>query len=182
MNKEATWMKFSHTVGIDVPTAAIDLGDWIFGMSDEEYQQCAKGHRAMGVLGDAARSGMINVESIGGSLLIQHYKTQFLHDDHVSFVSSKSRAYLMHLVPMRVWVGWEMQVSPVAEGRSDFRCTIEVVLPLVVRVLGPLTGANHFIKQHLIEETESFADHVTKRFTATKLAGVPVRLDAARAA
>lgn len=175
-------MKFSHSVEIDVPTAAIDLGQWIFGMSDAEYQQCAKGHRAMGVFGDAERSGMINVESIGGSLLIQHYKTQFLREDHVSFVSSKSRAYLMHLVPIPVWVGWDMQVGEAAHGKSDFRCTIEVVLPLVVRIVGPVTGTNHFIKRHLIEETKCFAEHLIKKFAAPGLIGKRSQLTTAHAA
>ncbi len=175
-------MKFSHSVDIDVSADEIDLPDWIFGMSDTEYQRCAKGHRAMGIEGGGDRSGMVNVESIGGSLLIQHYETQLLRKDHVSFVSGRSRAYLMHLFPIPVRVGWDMQVSEVAGGKSNFRCAIEVVLPLPVRLAGPLIGTNHFIRQHLAEETRGFAEHLTSRFAPVAHAGKLGRQAAARAA
>ena len=70
-------MKFSHEVSMAVPASSVDLPNWLFSLSEADYQACAKGHRAIGMLGGNERSGMVNVESIGGSLLVQHYATRW---------------------------------------------------------------------------------------------------------
>ena len=113
-----------------------DLPEWLFSLSEAVYAACARGHRAIGVVGGARRSGMINVESIGGSLLIQHYATRLAAKDHVTMVSEASRAYLMHLAPVSIGVVWDMQVIPAQRETSRFRCTIDVAMPTAVRVLG----------------------------------------------
>jgi hypothetical protein len=59
---------------LDVPCAEIDLESWLFGLSDAEYQACARGHQAAGVFNDEHGRGMVNVESIGGNLIVQHYR------------------------------------------------------------------------------------------------------------
>ena len=69
-------MSISHTahVTLNEPSDEIDLEAWLFGLSDADYQACAKGHQGAGVFTDEQGRGMINVESIGGNLIVQHYR------------------------------------------------------------------------------------------------------------
>ena len=44
-------MIFSHEVPLQLPTHAIHLDEWLFNLSESEYQACARGHRAVGTNG-----------------------------------------------------------------------------------------------------------------------------------
>ena len=156
-------MRYSHEASIPVAAGAIDLAQWLFDLSEADYGACARGHRAIGVVGGDRRSGMVNVESIGGSLLIQHYATRLAAKDHVTMVSEASRAYLMHVVPVRVGVVWDMRVFPDGPETSRFQCTIDVAMPLAVRVLGLFNGTGFFVRRHLVEETHGFARDIARK-------------------
>lgn len=43
-------MPISHTatVAFSEPTGEIDLAAWLFGLSDVDYQACARGHHGAG--------------------------------------------------------------------------------------------------------------------------------------
>ncbi len=157
-------MRFSHQAMIDLPVEAIDLPDWLFTLSEADYAACAHGHRAIGMLGGVQRTGMVNVESIGGSLLIQHYATRRAEKDHVTMVSEASRAYIMHILPVTCSVIWTMQTQADGQDKTLFECAIEVTLPAVVRLLGDTIGTSFFIRRHLIEETHGFARNIARRF------------------
>lgn len=101
-------MVFTHEASIGIPSSAIRLDEWLFHVSEEDYKACARGHRAVGTNGGERFLGMVNVESMAGALIIQHYRTELLEVDHVRLSSEKSRAYLMHLVPFHLRVTWEM--------------------------------------------------------------------------
>ena len=149
---------------IDLPVETINLPDWLFTLSEADYFSCAHGHRAIGMLGGAQRTGMVNVESIGGSLLIQHYATRLAEKDHVTMVSETSRAYIMHIVPVKCGVIWDMQMRAAGQDKTLFECTIDVTLPAVVRLLGYTIGTPVFIRRHLVEETHGFAKNIARRF------------------
>ena len=46
---------------LEVPASDIDLESWLFGLSDAEYQACARGHHGAGVFNDERGRGMVNV-------------------------------------------------------------------------------------------------------------------------
>jgi hypothetical protein len=91
-------MPISHTahVTLNAPSDDIDLEAWLFELSDADYQTCAKGHRGAGVFADEQGRGMINVESIGGNLIVQHYRRVRADRSSVEMYSSASRVYLFH--------------------------------------------------------------------------------------
>ena len=157
-------MKFTHRATLPVPLRSIDLGEWIFNLTDEEYQACAIGHHAMGLIGGAQRLGIINVEVMAGTLIVQHYQTRLAQPDHVTFVSPASEGFLLRLLPFKMSVTWDMQVTALTEETSSLRCTIEVEYPLWVKVAGFLNAATHFVHQHLIEETVGFARELTAKY------------------
>ena len=97
---------------------------------------------------------MVNVEFMAGALIIQHY---------VKLVSVRSRAYLMHVIPFHLQVSWEMQVSSVSAEQSKLRRTIDVRNPLWVRFIGFFNATNYWIRRHLVEETQGFANDLARK-------------------
>ena len=68
----------------------IDLPAWAFGLPDAEYQGCSPAHVAAGftTAPDGGRMS-INVEVIGGSLMVQHY-TETLGEKETCIRSAQS--------------------------------------------------------------------------------------------
>ena len=156
-------MILTHEAAIPLAAGDIHLDEWLFNLSEEDYKACARGHRAVGTSGGSHFKGMVNVESMAGALIIQHYKTELLEANHVRLFSHRSRAYLMHLLPFHLQVGWEMQVSSVSANESKLRCTIDVRNPFWIRFVGWFNATNYWIRQHLIEETKGFARDLTRK-------------------
>ncbi len=63
----------SFTATINAPIGKIDIPKWCFNLSELEYQGCSPAHIAAGftTAPDGKRMS-INVETIGGSLVVQH--------------------------------------------------------------------------------------------------------------
>ena len=156
-------MIFSHEAPIPLPLNAIHLDSWLFNLSEAEYKTCAHGHRAVGTNGGAKFVGMVNVESMAGALLVQHYRTELLQADHVKLYSAASRGYLMHIIPFTLKVGWEMTVLSTSPTGSKLRCTIDVRNPFWIRFVGFFNATNYWVKRHLIEETHGFALDITRK-------------------
>ncbi len=123
-------MIFTHEASLPLAAGDVHLDDWLFNLSEKDYKAYARGHRAVGTSGGAHFEGVVNVESMAGALIIQHYRTELLQANHVRLFSKRSPAYLMHLLPFHLQVGWEMQVSSVSATESRLRCTIDVRNPL----------------------------------------------------
>jgi hypothetical protein len=66
-------MKFNQQAVLNASVDEVDLEEWLFTLSDSEYQAPARGHRGAGVFTEDGVRGSINVESIGGTLMVQHY-------------------------------------------------------------------------------------------------------------
>ena len=61
-------------------------------------------------------------------------------------LSKESRAYLLHIVPMKVVVKWDMHVVAYGPDTSRFHRELDVEMPFVVRLLGFTIGTPFFIK------------------------------------
>jgi len=148
---------------LDIASAQVDLENWLFGLSDEEYQACARGHRAAGVFSDELGRGSINVESIGGNLVIQHYRPVRTGPSYVEMYSAASRVYLLHLVPVAASVRWLLTVTPRTRVTSEFTCTVVVTLHPVLRAMGRLMALGTFLRRHVDEETAGFAADIKRK-------------------
>jgi hypothetical protein len=156
-------MSISRTtrVPLDAPGNEIDLEAWLFGLSDSDYQACAKGHRGAGVFADAQGRGMVNVESIGGHLIVQHYRVVRTGPRSLEMHSPASRVYLFHLIPVTAGVRWILEVTPKGAAASDFACTVEVHLRPDLGVLARASLLGHFLSRHVDEEAQGFASDIT---------------------
>ena len=151
-----------HTT-LAAPIDRIDLTNWLFTLSDAEYQATARGHRAAGTFVEDGVRGMVNVEAIGGHLIIQHYKEISATPTHVEMLSERSRVYLFHLVPATIQVRWTMTATARTADTSDFHCTVELTMNPLLRVLGGLSALNFAIRAHAREETQKFADDIIRK-------------------
>ncbi len=88
-------MIFTHEAPIPLRLSAIHLDEWLFNLTEAEYKACARGHRAVGTNGGSKFQGMVNVESMAGALLVQHYRTERLEASHVRLYSERSRGYTL---------------------------------------------------------------------------------------
>lgn len=109
---------FSHV--IDVPIEQVDIGKWLFGLPEAEYQRCAPpDHIACGsTRTDDGRPMSINVEQIGTGLVVQHY---------VGEVVGKLRCLLVSTSDVftpagrtRVQVIWELSAKSLSDGRTEY--------------------------------------------------------------
>jgi hypothetical protein len=106
---------------------------------------------------------MINVESIGGNLIVQHYRCVGADRSSVEMYSAASRVYLFHVVPVAAGVRWTLAVTPRAAGGSELACTVQVSLRPVLGVLARLTLLGHFLGRHVEEEALGFAADIARK-------------------
>ena len=154
-------IKYAATATIDAPVDQIDLEHWIYNLSDEDYQACAKGHQGAGAFTENGVRGTINVESVGGMLMIQHYLEVSADASQVDLLSKSSRAYVFHIFPVSVGVRWTMTATPLTADTTTFTCTVETIIPAALRFTTPIVS--YFLRKHVQEETQLFADDITRK-------------------
>ncbi|MCW2650749.1 MAG: hypothetical protein QOE41_4587 [Mycobacterium sp.] len=159
-------MKFTQHTVIHAPIEEVDLEDWLFTLSDSDYQGAAKAHRAAGTFTSDGVRGMVNVESMGGTLIIQHYKAIHAEPTRVEMVSERSRAYIFHLFPTPVRVRWTMTAAARTADTTTFTCIVEADMPPALRLPSKLTGLEYFVRKHVDEETLGFAADITRKLRA----------------
>jgi len=109
----------SFSAIINAPIEKIDIPQWCFTLPEHEYQGSSPAHVAAGFTTTAEGKRMsINVEVIGGSLMVQHYVEKLGRKDHlilesVSDVFTPSGRTTLHIT-------WELSAKPIEGGRSEF--------------------------------------------------------------
>ena len=104
---------------INAPLEKIDLPAWCFTLQDEEYQGCSPAHVATGAT--TARDGRrmaINVEVIGGTLMVQHF-TELVAEKHHLILQSVSDLFTP-TGRTKTNVKWELSVKAVSARRCEF--------------------------------------------------------------
>jgi hypothetical protein len=109
----------SFTAIINAPIESIDIPSWCFSLPEKEYQSCSPAHIAAGFTTDADGGRMsINVETIGGSLMVQHYRETLGEKTHLildsdSDVFTPTGRVVIH-------VTWELSVKALDKERCEF--------------------------------------------------------------
>jgi len=156
-------VKTSSEITIDHAATNVDLSDWLQNLSDRDYQGCSGSHRAAGVFRENGTFGSINVEVIGGHLLVQHYLAVRADPDHVVMHSTETRVYLLHLIPVTIEVIWTLQVEPRGTDSAVFRCTVETRMTPVLTFVATLAALPYFLRRHVTEETPLFASDLARK-------------------
>lgn len=109
----------SFSAIINAPIEKIDLPTWAFSLPDQEYQGCSPAHVAAGftTAPDGKRMS-INVEIIGGTLMVQHYVETLALRDHlilesVSDIFPAAGRTTIHVL-------WELSVKRIDDKSCEF--------------------------------------------------------------
>lgn len=156
-------MKYTAETTIAAPSDQIDLENWLYNLSDEEYQACARGHRGAGTFTENGVRGTINIENVGGTLMIQHYHQVSADAAKVDMLSKRSRAYIFHIIPVHIGVRWTMTATPKTADTTTFSCTVEAQMPSVLRLLAATIFVPYFLRKHVHEEAPLFAADITRK-------------------
>jgi hypothetical protein len=162
---------------IRAPVAAIDLAEWVFSLTDSEYQACSKNHIAAAatVTADGKRMSM-NVERVG-NLMVQHY---------VEDIAEQSRCRLVSLSDsigpdvgsrVKVVVIWSFAAEAIDAETTRFTNSVEVrSAPGYAETLEtrgvPFAKASEAAQQavsaHNAEETPMFAMDIERKAAAKR--------------
>jgi hypothetical protein len=109
----------SFTAIINAPIEAINIPEWCFNLSERDYQGCSPAHIAAGftTAPDGKRMS-INVETIGGSLMVQHYVETLGKKDHLILDSTSDVFTPSGRTTIRVT--WELSVKAMGDGQCEF--------------------------------------------------------------
>jgi len=158
--------KFTNTGVINLPAGKIDLYEWLINISENDYKSFSKAHLAVGITKIDNVESMINIESIGGNLLVQHYKIQQKQKHLLVLLSQKTDAYLFHLVKVHVEVEWKMIIKQKDDRSSFFICEIGVQYPnKLLKAASVFVAGNYFLRKHIDEEGPLFAKNIEKKFS-----------------
>lgn len=156
-------MKTSSQTVIDHPAHRVNLAQWISTMTDRDYQDCSRAHRAAGTFREGGTLGMVNVESVGGNLLVQHYRAAHLAADRVVMHSTNTRVYISHLAPATIEVIWTLEARPRDAQSTVFGCSVETRMTPLLRLLSTATLLPLFLRRHTQEETLGFAADISRK-------------------
>jgi hypothetical protein len=109
----------SFTAIVNAPLEKIDLPSWAFSLPDLEYQSCSPAHVAAGftTAPDGTRMS-INVEVIGGSLMVQHYVEKVGELDRLVLESISDVFTPSGRTTIRVV--WDLSVKRLDDKRCEF--------------------------------------------------------------
>lgn len=109
----------SFTAIINAPFDRIDIPKWCFNLSERDYQGCSPAHIAAGftTAPDGKRMS-INVETIGGSLMVQHYVETLGEKDHLILDSTSD--VFTPTGRTTIHVTWELSVREIEPGKCEF--------------------------------------------------------------
>jgi hypothetical protein len=109
-----------QTAVILAPIEQIDIADWLLNLPDAEYQRCAPpDHIAAGsTTTDDGQPMSINVEQVGGSLMVQHYVAEVHQPHHCRMVSISD--VQMPLGWSKIQVIWDLSVKPLGPSSTQY--------------------------------------------------------------
>jgi hypothetical protein len=104
---------------IQAPLEQVNISDWLFSLSDKEYQQCSVAHIACGASRAADGKRMsLNVEEIGGSLVVEHYVEDIAEKQHCRVISISDVFARGNRTTAQVV--WELIAKPLTDTTCEF--------------------------------------------------------------
>jgi hypothetical protein len=119
MENEQIIVDSSFSATINAPIEKINIPDWCFTLSDQEYQSCSPAHVAAGFTTSPEGKRMsINVEVLGGSPMVQHYVEQLAEPGHL-ILQSVSDVFTP-TGRVNIYVHWELSVKKIDDNTCEF--------------------------------------------------------------
>jgi hypothetical protein len=172
----------AHSVAeavIHAPVLAIDLTEWVFTLTDSEYQACSKDHIAGATtITPEGKRISINVERVG-NLLIQHYVEDVSERGECRLVSRSDSIGPDINARVNLAVIWTMKIEALDADTTKFVNSVEVrstpdyakaleTRGVSFRQAGEL--AQQALSAHDAEETPLFAGDIERKARADRWA------------
>jgi hypothetical protein len=123
-----TLVESSVSATINAPIEKIDIPAWCYSLPDAEYQACSPAHVAAGATTAAdGRPMSINVEVIGGSMIVQHYVQEVGEPDHLRFASHSD--LFTPAGRTKIDVIWDLRVRRIDDATCEFTNTVHSSAP-----------------------------------------------------
>ncbi len=158
---------------INAPIEAVNLGEWMFTLSSEEYAACAEGHQsaAQGQLPSGKRFS-VNVEIVGGIFMVQHYVEMISERDHVLGVSPNTTFWQNDKDYVLAQISWELKVAKIDEHSCELTCRAatesenEAFVNKFREATKDIPAENSPLQVHINEETPLFAKDIERKALA----------------
>jgi len=121
--EDSTLVESSCSATINAPIEKVDLPSWCFTLPESEYQACSPAHFSAGATtAPDGRRMSINVEVIGGSLMVQHFVEDFGEPNHLRLVSNSD--VFTPTGRTKIGVIWELSVKKIDNRTCEFTNTV----------------------------------------------------------
>ena len=165
-----TLVQSSFSATINAPIEKVDIPSWCFTLPESEYQRAHRltippGRRTA----PDGRRMSINVEVLGGSMIVQHYVEEIGQPDHLRLVSTSD--VFTPTGRTKIGVIWDLAVKKIDDKTCEFTNTVHSsATPELMDFLGkqgiPLEvfrGARKPISEaHNRQETPLFAKSIER--------------------
>lgn len=171
MNQQVIAQSRAEAV-IEADWKSIDLTEWVFTLTDSEYQACSKNHIAAGSsrTPDGKRMS-VNVEHVG-NLMIQHYVEDLSMRNHCRLISLSDSIGPSVEGRVQVFVIWEFQVEASGDKSTKFTNSVavrtadgylEALAKRGVSLAQASQAAQAALSAHNAEETPLFAQDIERK-------------------
>jgi hypothetical protein len=117
--EDNTLVKSSFSAIINAPIEKVDTPSWCFTLPESEYQSCSPAHCSTGATTTPdGRRMSINVEILGGSLMVQHYIEEIGQPDHLRLVSNSD--VFTPTGRTKIGVIWDLSVKKIDDKTCEF--------------------------------------------------------------
>ncbi|HXW92520.1 MAG TPA: hypothetical protein VEK33_18380 [Terriglobales bacterium] len=174
--EDNTLVKSSFSAIINAPIEKVNVPSWCFTLPESEYQACSPAHfSAAATTAPDGRRMSINVEVIGGSLMVQHYREEISQPDHLRLVSNSD--VFTPNGRTKIDVIWELSVKKIDDHTCEFTNFVQSsATPELLDLLGrqgiPLevfrTTRRPMSEAHNRQETPLFAKSIERHAIARK--------------
>ncbi|MBZ5707572.1 MAG: hypothetical protein LAN63_19695 [Acidobacteriia bacterium] len=123
--EDNTLAQSSFSATINAPIEKVDIPSWCFTLPESEYQSCSPAHCSAGATtAPDGRLMSINVEILGGSLMVQHYIEETGQPDHLRLVSNSD----LSTPPGRTKVGmiWDLSGKKIDDRTCEFTNMVHI--------------------------------------------------------
>ncbi|MEJ0091725.1 MAG: hypothetical protein WDM80_18495 [Limisphaerales bacterium] len=121
--KDNILVESSFSAVINAPVEKVDIPSWCFTLPESEYQSCSPAHCSAGATTTPdGRRMSINVEVLGGSLMVQHYIEETSAPDHLRLVSNSD--VFTPAGRTKIGVIWDLSVRKVDDQTCEFTNTV----------------------------------------------------------
>lgn len=180
--EDVTLVLSSFSATINAPIESIDIPEWCFTLPEAEYRGASPAHNACGATrAPDGRRMSINVETLGGSLMVQHYVEAIGLPDHLRLVST-SDLYTPN-GHTTVGVLWDLSVKRIDDHSCEFTNLVHsTATPEMLEFLGRQgipwewfrTARKPISVAHNEQETPEFARSIERHARARLQGGARV--------